>query len=1249
MIKNFKSLDNGYIDVNSYENASFDMIMACFCRSFDEGHLKKEKIHLISSIVYSDVVFSVSDFGERISRMDSVNIFYIFVVYENNSMMEYFKRRNSLQGVYSGRVVVYEITVDQVIDLFIYEKNNKYFLNFFGKINEKYKDFDSIGSNCLFLFVGLFWSTVVLLFKIKGIEISGGNSSKRHVLNTIDFQLINFLEDIYCNRQIIKKIIYNSLKVSYLSNSVPLDLYKKVLDINYEFSITQFQDIERIKMDLDPWSKLAYGHYLSKFIINNYYKSYKLLVDNYISIIKKEIVNLTLNIDELRNRLSDLKNKLEINDDLPKVQNNLKKSILDCENEIENLYSEKSKKKSDLDKFLENKTRISIVELMKLVDFSKLPPKQILNKGKFISVPQSYNKGQNRRYCSICFKNNISSLLFKPRFQLEENFIQNIKKIHTCVSRKMSVNNDSLNITMVNKLESLSLKKKDKISIEMSNYFKYIYKILENNNLSDIERQLEIEKSWFNKSSFYLGGEKLINKSPHLLINKLKKSEETLELYSAKGVLKKKFPNAYFYLNDFHLLMITYMIALNSVSRNMGYTATARFIGSRIIQYIYFNNIKKKNNKNQLEINSIKENLENYEDFVKFIKITSNEDFIRLGDFFLTILTQYPSDIFERGYNQFDSYINQVDIKLVFNKVLNTEILENIVVDPFALPMICPPVTWSDYNFGSFLFNNELKEGLVRGSSKHGHLMKNKETLYKAVNYLSGIKFRINTSVLDYLNNTDNEELLNELFKGKSSLQNLISLNIALLYKNRVIYLPVSSDWRGRMYTMPFYNTYQGSDFSLSLLEFWEGHTLTNEGLNSLYIYGANVYNYKGQSKDTFDSRIAWVYKNKDKILKMDNEFINGAENKLVFIAFCLTMRDLDKDPNCLIRIPVFLDATCNGLQHLAAIMRDKNLGSHVNLIKQNNFSKPNDLYTRLLKPINEEIRRIGREDPKYSMLANVDLKRFNVKKPIMTKPYNATIVGMKESLIETFKKVDEKKKGKEARYLISTLSKDNVVLSDLEIIKMAAVIYNIIYSEFPSLHFIYSYFIDMAKLLNKLNMTIIWFTPTGLEIVQKYHKSTQRKIGVSLSGKSKTMVLREWTNEIDKNKQVAAIIPNIIHSLDASHIMQIIMDLENKDYPIITVHDCFGTHPNNLQNLSDLVKMKFIKIYTQHDFLLEFHDWNIKLIEKNGYIIKEILDKNKNTIKVILTEKGKLKIPPIPSVGDLDLSDVLHSKHFIT
>lgn len=88
--------------------------------------------------------------------------------------------------------------------------------------------------------------------------------------------------------------------------------------------------------------------------------------------------------------------------------------------------------------------------------------------------------------------------------------------------------------------------------------------------------------------------------------------------------------------------------------------------------------------------------------------------------------------------------------------------------------------------------------------------------------------------------------------------------------------------------------------------------------------------------------------------------------------------------------------------------MNNKDLGAQVNLTKQDNLAKPNYLYTRLLKLIKEETRKIGKENPKYFLFAIVSLERFNVKKqkPIRTKHYNAIakVVAMKVSLIEVKK-----------------------------------------------------------------------------------------------------------------------------------------------------------------------------------------------------------------------------------------------------
>lgn len=261
-----------------------------------------------------------------------------------------------------------------------------------------------------------------------------------------------------------------------------------------------------------------------------------------------------------------------------------------------------------------------------------------------------------------------------------------------------------------------------------------------------------------------------------------------------------------------------------------------------------------------------------------------------------------------------------------------------------------------------------------------------------------------------------------------------------------------------------------------------------------------------------------------------------------------------------------------------------------------------------------------------------------------MTKPYNATIIGMKNSLIETF---EECKDDKNKVYKAPSLNNDTIIVSSLEIIKMASIIYNTIYSEFPSLKIIYDYFINMAKFLNKLNMPITWITPAGLKITQNYNESLQRKIAISLGGKSKKMVLKEWLNSMDKKKQTSAIIPNIIHSLDASHIMQIIdINLKTNNYPIITVHDCFGTHPNNLKAVSNIVKLEFIKLYTNYQFLIEFHKINTELIRKIGFEIKT--DKNNNDF-IILNDNTKLYIPKLPKTGDLNLFEIIFSKHMIT
>jgi DNA-directed RNA polymerase len=58
-----------------------------------------------------------------------------------------------------------------------------------------------------------------------------------------------------------------------------------------------------------------------------------------------------------------------------------------------------------------------------------------------------------------------------------------------------------------------------------------------------------------------------------------------------------------------------------------------------------------------------------------------------------------------------------------------------------------------------------------------------------------------------------------------------------------------------------------------------------------------------------------------------------------------------------------------------------------------------------------------------------------------------------------------------------------------------------------------------MTRVLNKLEIPIIWLTPSGLEIIQKYFISKQNKIAINFAGRTKKMVIREWIDKVDKKK----------------------------------------------------------------------------------------------------------------------------------
>ena len=243
---------------------------------------------------------------------------------------------------------------------------------------------------------------------------------------------------------------------------------------------------------------------------------------------------------------------------------------------------------------------------------------------------------------------------------------------------------------------------------------------------------------------------------------------------------------------------------------------------------------------NEEEINIIK-------DVKSEIENTPIEIKIQFGMLLFGLLTDEFSYIFNKikifENNESHIYITISDQYL--------SVLSSVMFNPIKLPMICEPKKWSENTTGGYLLSefNELNKNIsiVRDNPYMKEHSKISKDQISTVNYLNNIPFEINNTMLDYLllewkntnsvifkeynklhplskeldNNNLDSNMKKEILKHNSIHWNYSNiLNISALMREQTIYLPTFLDFRGRVYPIPVYLSYQGSDLARSLLLF---------------------------------------------------------------------------------------------------------------------------------------------------------------------------------------------------------------------------------------------------------------------------------------------------------------------------------------------------------------------------------------------------------------------------------------------
>jgi DNA-directed RNA polymerase len=185
-------------------------------------------------------------------------------------------------------------------------------------------------------------------------------------------------------------------------------------------------------------------------------------------------------------------------------------------------------------------------------------------------------------------------------------------------------------------------------------------------------------------------------------------------------------------------------------------------------------------------------------------------------------------------------------------------------------------------------------------------------------------------------------------------------------------------------------------------------------------------------------------------------------------------------------------------------------------------------------------------------------------------------------------------------------------------------------------------FFQRCAAILAHERKGLQWVSPVGLPILHKYTEYETKRVELFLYDKSvpineatsrdkvdgedvfkymRANIRTKPSEHINKDKAKSAVAPNVIHSMDAAHLMLAVLEARSvgiNDFALI--HDSFGTHAGNTTPFFRIIRESFVDLYENYDPYTEIE-----------YQTRRALN-------------DKAKIPAPPKKGTLDLNGVIDS-----
>jgi len=589
---------------------------------------------------------------------------------------------------------------------------------------------------------------------------------------------------------------------------------------------------------------------------------------------------------------------------------------------------------------------------------------------------------------------------------------------------------------------------------------------------------------------------------------------------------------------------------------------------------------------------------------------------------------------------------------------------------PIFYPMVVKPRPWTnDMLIGSSYLTNNVQPYKLIKRAKMNYIRELENTdisiTLNAVNALQETPWRVNTEMLEALRwvydnslqvdklppaddlplpplpaNMDDDKARKQNAAACAHVHNqnrkFVSKRLALLQVMQLaekfkdfneLYFPHDLCSRGRAYPKPHYLNPQGPAYVRSLLEFSEGKPIETESqVEYIAIVGANAW---GHDKLPMKERIQWVWDNEDMFVQIADNWKEDrrwfdADSPFEFLRFCLEWRGLnDTGVGYYSHMPINFDATCSGLQHFSALLKDKTGGFNVNLTAH---PERQDIYGAVAKKAKAAIEAdIHCKEKGTLARAALELKvdRKLCKRPVMIVPYSGTFKACMRYVQEHYDEMRDAGvkmplRDEETSYRLVPYVARKVwdSISDTVVAARDAM----------------DWITKIARLVTKNEnpLPFMWTTPTGFVVQQAKYSMDRHSVQTMIDGRMLKVEFLTDSKVLDANKNAQSLSPNYIHSMDAAHLQKTINLALNSglDMSYCMIHDSFGVHAADMDYfLHQCIKPSFYDMY------------------KDGNVLQKFLDE----IFPLIPEKSRDKIPPLPDLGDLEISEVLQSEFFFS